>query len=103
MNGSVLPISRRLGKDLREKFVKFHTEKIGGFFDDNSEICPCGICPAVLAGSFWLLYKVVLPRTVDRRIHNYQKDLLERHFEEINEVYMKMRGSSMIFTTTRRQ
>ena len=26
-DGSVLPISRRLGKDLREKFVKFHTEK----------------------------------------------------------------------------
>ena len=47
---------------------------------------------AVLAGSFWLLYKVILPRMVDRRIHNYQKDLLERHFEEINEVYMKMRG-----------
>ncbi|HHY69900.1 MAG TPA: LytTR family DNA-binding domain-containing protein [Bacillota bacterium] len=31
-DGSVLPISRRLGKDLREKFVKFHTEKDRRFF-----------------------------------------------------------------------
>jgi two-component system sensor histidine kinase AgrC len=45
-----------------------------------------------LIAFFWWFYKVALTRTVDRRIRNYQKDLLERHFEEVNEVYGKMRG-----------
>lgn len=41
---------------------------------------------------FWWFYKVALVRTVDRRIRDYQEDLLERHFEEVSEVYSKMRG-----------
>ncbi|HPZ14937.1 MAG TPA: hypothetical protein PLK04_12035 [Bacillota bacterium] len=31
-----------------------------------------------LIAFFWWFYKVALTRTVDRRIRNYQKDLLER-------------------------
>jgi len=33
---------------------------------------------AALIAFFWWFYKVALTRTVDRRIRNYQKDLLER-------------------------
>lgn len=40
----------------------------------------------------YLLYKVLMPRLVDKRIFVYQNELLENHISEIDELYHKIRG-----------
>lgn len=40
----------------------------------------------------YLFYKFIIIKTVDKRIANYQNNLIQQHFYEINNMYKKMRG-----------
>ncbi len=40
----------------------------------------------------YVLYRIFLPKVVDRRISTYQNELLENHISEIDELYHKIRG-----------
>lgn len=51
-----------------------------------------GGCALLLAGAVVFLFQVVLPRVVDRRIEAFQNDLLNRHYEEVQNIYRTMRG-----------
>ena len=42
--------------------------------------------------ALYLLYKILIPKIVDRRISTYQNELLENHISEIDELYHKIRG-----------
>ena len=41
---------------------------------------------------FYLLYKFLMPKLVDKRISIYQNQLLENHISEIDDLYHKIRG-----------
>lgn len=46
------------------------------------------ITPALL----YLFYRFIIIKTVDKRIANYQNNLVQQHFYEIDNMYKKMRG-----------
>jgi sensor histidine kinase regulating citrate/malate metabolism len=46
----------------------------------------CLLCAVILFVRHWLI------RQVDRRISNYQNDLLSRHIEEVEQMYRQVRG-----------
>ena len=39
-----------------------------------------------------ILWLVVLPKVVERRIGRFQNDLVNRHYDEVETMYRKMRG-----------
>lgn len=45
-----------------------------------------------LAGAAYFFIRRLITRAVDRRIENYQNDLLDRHYEEVQNIYQTMRG-----------
>lgn len=47
---------------------------------------------ALLLGILVLLVRQWLIRQVDRRISGYQNDLLNRHVEEVEQMYRQVRG-----------
>ena len=52
-------------------------------------LLPLGL--VLVAGSIWLIRRYIR-RLVDRRIALYQNDLLARHYDEVQNIYQKMRG-----------
>lgn len=46
------------------------------------------LSPVVL----YLFYRFIIIKTVDKRIDNYQNNLVQQHFYEIDNMYKKMRG-----------
>lgn len=53
------------------------------------------IAPAaagLLACAAFFFVRRLITRTVDRRIENYQNDLMNRHYEEVQNIYRTMRG-----------
>lgn len=52
------------------------------------KIAAIALIPVVL----YLFYRFIIIKTVDKRISNYQNNLLQQHFYEIDNMYKKMRG-----------
>jgi sensor histidine kinase regulating citrate/malate metabolism len=51
------------------------------------------IAAAILTPTLlYLFYRFIIIKTVDNRIANYQKNLVQQHFYEIDNMYKKMRG-----------
>ncbi|MFX3617980.1 MAG: sensor histidine kinase [Sporolactobacillus sp.] len=46
----------------------------------------------ILAAIFFILCKHELSRQIDRRMSVYQNELLSKHYEEVQNIYQKMRG-----------
>lgn len=46
----------------------------------------------VSAALLFFLYRWLMPRLVDQRIHTYQSSLLEQQYQEIDDLYRQMRG-----------
>ena len=53
-----------------------------------------GIAAASLAAGFaaFLLIRRCVSHSIDRRVERYQNDLLARHYDEVQNIYQKMRG-----------
>ena len=58
----------------------------------NSKILFLPIGISLLIGAIFLICRYVFNRLVDRRINNYQNELISKHFNEVENVYKQMRG-----------